>query len=104
VFPGGDYYGHVMDSEGRLPVERDLRRRGLEAFDPKARAELLRVLELRDKDRGVQISRCFSDPRLQTMGEFLIDLEADPAARAIVAAELRIMNRQDGQEGQDPTP
>jgi hypothetical protein len=37
----------------------------------------------------------FADPRLQATGEFLIDLEEDRAARAIVTTELRIMNRQD---------
>ena len=84
-----------MDDEGRLPTERELRRR-LDAFDPDARAELLRVLELADEDRATQIATFFADPRLQTIGEFLIDLEADPVARGIVITELRIMNRQDG--------
>jgi hypothetical protein len=32
---------------------------------------------------------------LKTSGELLIDLEADPAVRAIVISELRIMDRQD---------
>jgi hypothetical protein len=84
-----------MDAEGRLPFERDLRRR-LEALGPDARAELLRVLDLTDEGRADRIASFFADPRLQTMGEFLIDLEADPAARALVTTELRIMKRQDG--------
>jgi hypothetical protein len=57
-------------------------RRRIETFDPKARAELLRVLESTDKDRAVQISRFFADPGLQGPGEFLIDLEEDEVARA----------------------
>jgi hypothetical protein len=84
-----------VDDEGRLPTERALRRR-LDAFDPGERVELLRVLELTDEDRAIQIASFFADPRLQTMGELLIDLEADPAARGIVITELRIMNRRDG--------
>ena len=84
-----------MDDEGRLPIERELRRR-LEALDPDARAELLRVLELTEEDRAAQIAAFYIDPRMQTMGEFLIDLEADPVARGIVITELRIMNRQNG--------
>jgi hypothetical protein len=84
-----------MDDEGRLPTERELRRR-LDELDPDARADLLRVLELPDEDRADQIAPFFADPRLQTIGEFLIDLEEDPAARAFVTTELRIMTRQDG--------
>jgi hypothetical protein len=83
-----------VDAEGRLPSEGGLRRR-LDALDPDARAELLRVLELSDDDRADQISTFFADPRLQIMGEFLIELEQDPVARAFVTTELRIMNRQD---------
>ena len=51
-----------MDDEGRLPIEQELRQR-LEAFDPRARAELLRVLELSDADRDAQISRFFTPTR-----------------------------------------
>ena len=83
-----------MDAEGRLPQEHELRRR-LDALDPDARVELLRVLELTNRERADQIARFFADPRLQTMGVLLIDLEEDPAARAIVITELRIMTRQD---------
>jgi hypothetical protein len=83
-----------MDAEGRLPLERELRRR-LDALDPDARVELLRVLELTNTERADQIARFFADPRLQIMGVLLIDLEGDPAARAFVTTELRIMTRQD---------
>jgi hypothetical protein len=48
-----------VDDEGRLPIEQELRHR-LEAFDPREGAELLRVLELSDTDRAVQISRFFT--------------------------------------------
>lgn len=35
-------------------------------------------------------------PMLQTCAELLMDIEDDPAARAIVLAELRIMEREEG--------
>ena len=84
-----------MDAEGRLPTEAELRRR-LDAFDPDARVELLRVLEMTNTERADQIARFFADPRLQIMGVLLIELEEDPVARAFVTTELQIMNRQDG--------
>jgi hypothetical protein len=84
-----------VDAEGRLPTEAELRRR-LDALDPDARVELLRVLEMTKTERADQIARFFADPRLQVMGVLLIELEEDPVARAFVTTELWIMNRQDG--------
>ena len=43
-----------MDSEGRLPIERELRLR-LEAFGRDERVELLRILESREEDVDVPI-------------------------------------------------
>lgn len=85
-----------MDDEGRLPIEQELRRR-LDDLGPVARVELLRILDLTDVDRAAQIGRSYANVRLQTMAELLMDIEDDPAARAIVMTELRIMNRQDGE-------
>jgi hypothetical protein len=84
-----------MDDEGRLPIVRELRLR-LEALGPDARAELLRVLDLTSEERAEEIGRLYANVRLQTTAELLMDLEDDPAARAVAMAELRIMNRQDG--------
>ncbi len=83
-----------MDAKGRLPTERELRRR-LEALEADARAELLRVLELADEDRADQTASFFADPRGKIVGELLIELEKEPVARAFVTTELRIMTRQD---------
>jgi hypothetical protein len=46
--------------------------------------------------RAQRIGALYQLPTLQTSAEFLIDIEDDPAARAIVLAVLRIMEREDG--------
>ena len=79
-----------MDEEGRLPIERELRRR-LDALGPASRAELLRVLDLPDAERADLIGSLYERPRFRTMAELLIDLEEDLPGRAIV-----ITDRQDG--------
>jgi hypothetical protein len=84
-----------VDSEGRLPAEGELRRR-LDAFDPRERVELLRVLELPDEDRAAQIGAFYAQSRLLNLAKLVMDLEDDPVARAFVITELRIMTRQDG--------
>jgi hypothetical protein len=84
-----------MDDEGRLPIEHELRVR-LEALDPDARLEMLRVLELPSMERAEMIRRLFANVRLQTSAELLMDVEDDPVARGIVVTELRIMTGQDG--------
>jgi hypothetical protein len=83
-----------LDSEGHLPIERELRLR-LDALGDGARAELLRVLDLPDEERAQVIKTLYDDPRLQPMAELLMDLEIDPAGRAKVIVELRIMGRRD---------
>lgn len=87
-----------MDSEGRLPIERELRRL-LEALGPDAWVELLRILELTEEDRASRIALLYADPRLHTVAELLMDLEDDSAARGIVMAEFRSVNQQDDQDG-----
>ena len=86
--------GGSVDTEG-TPIERELRRR-LCAVGPIARAELLRVLTMSRKKRALRIGALYQLPTLQTSAELLMDIEDDPAARAIVLAELRIMEREDG--------
>ena len=86
--------GGSVDTEG-TPIERELRRR-LCAVGPIARAELLRVLTMSRKKRALRIGALYQLPTLQTGAEFLMDIEDDPAARASVLAELRIMEREDG--------
>ena len=84
-----------MDAEGRLPIERELFWR-LDELGQTTRAELLRVLTLPDEDRATRIGTFYALPQLRTMAELLINLEDDPASRAIVTTELRIMKRQAG--------
>jgi hypothetical protein len=94
------YTGVLMDDEGRLPIERELRLR-LEALGPDARVELLRVLGLSSEERTEHVRMLFANPRSQEIAELLMDIEDDPAARGIVVTELRIMNRQDSQKHSD---
>jgi hypothetical protein len=83
-----------VDSEGRLPIEHELRLR-LEALGRDERVAMLRILESTDAD--VPIATVVSPgTRSDAMAEFLTYLQRDPAARGIVITELRIMNRQDG--------
>jgi hypothetical protein len=84
-----------MDSEGRLPIERELLGR-LHALGLTTRAELLRGLTMSGKKRARRIGALYQVPMLQEGAELLMDIEDDPAARAVVLAELRIMERQDG--------
>ena len=84
-----------MVPEERLPIERELPRR-VHALKPTAQAELLRVLTMSRKKRARRIGALYQMPTLQTCAELLIDIEDDPAARAFVLAELRIMEREDG--------
>ena len=83
-----------VDSEGRLPIERELRLR-LEAFGGDERVELLRILESTEEDVYLPIETVSTGTHPDEMTEFLRYLERDPAARGIVITELRIMNRQD---------
>jgi hypothetical protein len=81
--------------EERLPIERELRLHLL-ALGPTARAELLRVLTMSRGKRARRIGALYQVPMLQKSAEFLMDIEDDPASRADVLAELRIMEREDG--------
>ena len=81
-------------SGGTSPIDRDLRLR-LHALGPTARTELLRVLTMSREARSPE-SELYQVPMLQKSAELLMDIEDDPAARAVVLAELRIMEREDG--------
>ena len=83
-----------MDSEGRLPIEHDLRRR-LSALGPTGRAALLRSLTACDVDRAARIKTFYDDPVGRGIAELLMDLEEDVAARGIVIAELHAMEREE---------
>ena len=84
-----------MDSEGRLPIERELRLR-LEALGRDERAELLGILEATEEGVDAPIQTASTGTRSDEMTELLRYLEQDAAARGIVITELRIMTRQDG--------
>ena len=78
-----------MVPEERLQIEPELRLR-LHALGPTAQTELLRVLTMSREKRARRIGALYQMPMLQTCAELLMDIEDDPAARAIVLAELRI--------------
>jgi hypothetical protein len=73
-------------------MEVALRQR-LRALPPAARAELLHVLRLPDFERAARIGEFWGHPETRTVGEQLIDLEEDKAARAVVFGLLREMER-----------
>jgi hypothetical protein len=73
-------------------MESVLRAR-LEALPPAARAELRHVLRLPDFDRADAIGTFWGHPETRTFGELLIDLEEEPAARAVVFGLLAEMER-----------
>jgi hypothetical protein len=94
-------FGHIpsiaspfVDSEGRLPFERELRLR-LEALGRDERVELLRILESTAQDVDVPTETVTTGTLTDEVAAFLLYLERDPAARGIVITELRIMTRQD---------
>jgi hypothetical protein len=63
-----------MDSDGRLPVERNLRRR-LSALNRPAQAALLRALTAPDEVRAARIGALYSELHSREVAELLIDLE-----------------------------
>jgi hypothetical protein len=79
-----------------IPELEQMFRDRLDALPPAARAELLHVLMLPDFDRAGMIGEYWGDPRTRTFGEFLIDLEEDRAARAVVVGMLREDARRGG--------
>jgi hypothetical protein len=83
-----------MDSEGRLPIEQNLRRR-LSALGPTGRAALWRTLTASDADRAIRIRTFYEAPAGRPIAELLMELEEDVGARGLVIAELHAMQRED---------
>jgi hypothetical protein len=54
---------------------------------------LLHVLRLPDFDRADRIGEVWGHPQTRTLGELLIDLEEDKAARAVFLGLLKEMER-----------
>ena len=73
-------------------LERRLQER-LDALGPAPRAELLRVLTLRDFNRADRIGEFYGNPKTRTFAELLIDAEEDPYLRAVLVGMLREADR-----------
>jgi hypothetical protein len=82
-----------MDRGRGLPIDNDVRRR-LDALEPAARSQLLRVLTMTAEARATRIGALYARPKMRAMADLLIDLEEDPAGRGVVIAELRQMERE----------
>ena len=54
------------------------------------------VLTMSREKRARRIGTLYQMPTLQACAELLMDIEDDPAARALALAELQIMEREDG--------
>lgn len=83
-----------MDQDGRLPIENELRLR-LEALGPMSMRAILRILSLPDNQRAERIGELYTDSRLKSLAELLMDIELDKSLRVIVTTELREMERKD---------
>jgi hypothetical protein len=76
-----------------LPAERHLAE-DLAAYPQPMRRLLLEVLTTRDDaDRARRIGELYADDRSRSFAEFFIDLEEEPAARALLVETLREFER-----------
>ncbi len=92
-------YGSCVSFE---EMEARLRER-LAAFPPAARAELMHVLTLESpEERGRTIGHIWEAQELRLLANLLIDLEAEPTARAFVTGMLLELERRDGRLGDEP--
>jgi hypothetical protein len=71
----------------------DALRQRVVALPSAARVELLHVLRLPDFDRAERIGELWGHPETPPLGELLIDLEEDKAARVVVFGLLAEMKR-----------
>lgn len=72
-----------------LDIEQRLQN-AVEALPPQVRPGVLRILTLPDKERADAIGTLYqTGPAVRSLAELLIDLEAEPRAKALVRAELR---------------
>lgn len=76
-----------------LPEMEQMLPEALDRFPPAARAEMLHVLMLPDFERAGRICEFWAGRGTRTFGEFLIDLEEDRFARAVVVGMLRERTR-----------
>jgi hypothetical protein len=65
----------------------------LALYPPLVRAEMLRVLTLPDDGRARRIGELYADERSRGFAEVLIDVEEEPAARAVLVGMLRESER-----------
>jgi hypothetical protein len=72
----------------RLRETGQLLRERIDAYSPIARATLLHVLSAPDVDRASKIGVFWADPSTRAFAEFLIDLEEEESARALVLGML----------------
>lgn len=61
----------------------------LAAIPAEVRAFALEVATVPDEERPGAIGELYKDEELRTFAELMIDLEQEPAARALVVGELR---------------
>ena len=59
------------------------------AFQPTVWNEILRIFEMPSIDRAEAIGAYWCHPLTRSLGELLIDIEADEAVRTIVARVFR---------------
>jgi hypothetical protein len=69
--------------------EQQQLRTALAAIPAEVRAFALEVATVPDEERPGAIGELYKDEKLRTFAELMIDLEQEPAARALVLGELR---------------
>ena len=69
--------------------EQQQLRTALAAIPAEVRAFALEVATVPDEERPGAIGELYKDEKLRTFAELMIDLEQEPAARALVVGELR---------------
>ena len=73
----------------QLPIESRVKA-ALSRYSPDVRLLLLRILTNRDDaQRAAAIGELYADERSRLFAELLIDLEREPAARAVIVGFLR---------------
>ena len=74
---------------GTLDDHEQQLRAAVAAIPAEVRAFALEVATLSDEERPGAIGELYKDDKLRSFAELLIDLEEEPAARALVVDELR---------------
>lgn len=81
---------------GSLDDHERQRRAAVAAIPAEFRAIALEVASLPDEERPGAIGELYKEEKLRTFAEMMIDLEAEPAARALVDGELRHLSQVSG--------